>query len=153
MAGPRSGVELRGPQPADAAEIATLLEALGQPVSPRQMAQRLEALGRDPASALLLATDWKGSLVGLVALHWAPSLLEDRPVARISILAVLAAERRSGIGRLLVKGAAQAARQGGCDQLEWLLPQGAEDAAAFCQALGFVPAGPGYRRPLRKRNG
>jgi N-acetylglutamate synthase-like GNAT family acetyltransferase len=141
--GLRRGVELRGAIPLDAADIARLL---GQPEG--EMPARLEALGRDPHSALLVAADY-GPVVGLVALHWHPVLQAPRPVARISALVVAEEERHRGIGRMLLKAAAQAARQAGCDSLEWLTENA--DAQGFCAATGFVAAGSGFVRALRKR--
>lgn len=142
--GLRRGVELRGAVPLDAADIARLL---GQPED--GMAERLEALSRDPHSALMVAADY-GPVVGVAALHWHPVLHAARQVAQISTLVVAEDERHRGIGRMLLKAASQAARQAGCDSLEWRV----EDAASrgFCAATGFTEAGHGFVRALRKRN-
>ena len=143
--GTRHGVDLRAALPADASDLAALLGGTG-----RGMAGRLEAVLRDPASAVLVATGWTGAVIGVVALHWHPTLAGDRPLARVSALTVAEGERRNGIGRLLVKAGAQAARAAGCDALEAAAPEG---GSAFLAALGFVPAGAGLVRPLRKRGG
>jgi N-acetylglutamate synthase-like GNAT family acetyltransferase len=140
----RRGVELRGAVPLDAADIARLVR---QPED--GMAERLDAIARDPHSALLVAADY-GPVVGLAALHWHPVLQAARGVAHLSALVVAEEERHRGIGRMLLKAAAQAARQAGCDSLEWRV----EDAATrgFCLATGFAEAGQGFTRALRKRN-
>jgi aminoglycoside 6'-N-acetyltransferase I len=143
--GTRYGVEMRAALPADAADLAGLLGG-----TPRAMAQRMEAVSRDPASALLVATGWNGAAIGVIALHWHPSLAADRPLARITALAVAEEERRNGIGRLLIKAGAQAARTAGCDLLEAAAPPG-EGPTAFLNALGFAAAGENLARPLRKR--
>jgi aminoglycoside 6'-N-acetyltransferase I len=145
-AGTRYGVDLRAALPADAAELAALLGG-----NPRGMAQRLEGVLRDPASAVLVATGWNGALIGAIALHWHPSLDSERPVARIGALVVAEAERRNGIGRLLIKAGSQAARSAGCDRLDAAVPDGEGAGAAFLGALGFVPTGADLSRPLRKR--
>ncbi|MCQ4160548.1 GNAT family N-acetyltransferase [Roseomonas sp. GC11] len=150
-AGQRYGVELRGPLPADAADVAALLAQLGAPSSPPQAGARLEALARDPACGVLVATGWNGRVIGLVALHRTPSLLAERPEARITALVVDEAERGAGIGRLLVKAASQWARAAGCDRLELALPSGSTVASCFCAALGFTGNGESVSRPLRKR--
>ena len=143
-AGTRYGVDLRAALPADAADLAALLGG-----TPRAMAQRLEAVLRDPASAVLVATGWNGAVIGAIALNWHPSLTADRPVARIDALAVAEAERRNGIGRLLIKAGSQAARAAGCDRLDAAAPEG--EGEAFLRALGFTPSGADLSRPLRKR--
>ncbi|MCR0984384.1 GNAT family N-acetyltransferase [Roseomonas populi] len=144
--GNRYGVDIRSALPADSADLATLLGG-----TPRAMALRLEALSRDPGSAVLVATGWNGAAIGVIALNWHPTLTADRPVARIAALAVAEEERRNGIGRLLIKAGSQAARTAGCDLLEAAPPEGEGAAPAFLGALGFNPAGPNLARPLRKR--
>ena len=143
-AGTRYGVDLRAALPADSADLATLLGG-----SARGMAGRLEGLARDPASAVLVATGWNGAVIGVIALSWHPALTADRPLARITALTVAEEERRNGIGRLLIKAGAQAARSAGCDLLE---AAGEGEGGAFLAALGFVPAGGNLARPLRKRS-
>ncbi|WP_424134414.1 GNAT family N-acetyltransferase [Roseomonas chloroacetimidivorans] len=144
--GTRYGVDLRAALPADSSDLAALLGG-----TPRGMAQRLEALAQDPASAVLVATGWNGAAIGVIALHWHPTLTTDRPLARITALAVAEEERRNGIGRLLIKAGAQAARSAGCDLLEAAPPEEG-GATAFLQALGFTGVGSNFARPLRKRS-
>jgi aminoglycoside 6'-N-acetyltransferase I len=146
--GPRAGIDIRGALPADAAEIGALLGA-----APRQLAERLEQVAQAPGAAALVATGWNGAVIGVVALQWGPGLAADRPAARLTTLVVAEAERRSGVGRLLLKAAAQSARQAGCDQLELAAPADAAAVQGFAAALGFVPAGGLLTRPLRKRAG
>lgn len=143
----RHGLEIRAASAAEAPGLAELLAAIGQPIAPRDLAVRLEAI-RQGAGTALVALEW-GPPSGLVVLHWSARLEEARPVAQITTLLVGTEERRRGIGRLLVKTAAQAARSAGCGLLEMAA---AEDPslAAFCRATGFAPAGPRFLRPLRK---
>lgn len=144
--GTRYGVEIRSALPADAGDLAGMLGGTA-----REMANRLEVLLKDPASSVLVATGWNGAAIGVIALHRHPSLAADRPLARITALAVAEEERRNGIGRLLIKAGAQAARAGGCETLEAAPPEGEDGGAAFLSALGFIPAGANLARPLRKR--
>ena len=74
------------------------------------------------------------------------------PIAQITTLLVAPDDRRRGLGRLLLKAAAQAARTAGCDGLEMVLPPDRPDLEAFCAATGFVAAGTRLTRPLRKRS-
>ncbi len=145
----RTGLELRSAAATDAPALAALLTAAGHPVSPAAMAERLDAV-RHGSGTALLALEW-GPPSGLVALHWRPTLTATLPVAHVSLLLVDAPARHRGIGRLLVKAAAQAARVAGCGTLELASLDAQHDLHAFCQANGFTVQGPCFVRPLRKR--
>jgi GNAT superfamily N-acetyltransferase len=147
----RAGVELRGVVPADAADVALLLGQLGHAMPAHRAAERLEQLARDPAATVLVATDADGAVIGLVAVTRTAMLQLPHPVGRVTALVVDDRARRRGIGRMLIKAAAQAARAAGCDVLE--VTTGGPDAEAetFCRALGFGPAGLRLTRALRKR--
>ena len=146
--GSRYGVEIRAALPADAADVASLLRELGYEV-PREAAERLDAVRHAPGSAVLVAADY-GPVMGLVAVHWHAVLQHARPVARVTALVVAEPERRRGIGRLLVKAGAQAARAAGCDHLEIAAAPGEQGTQAFWLALGFSESSLGLSRALRK---
>jgi GNAT superfamily N-acetyltransferase len=146
---PLRGVEVRGAVPADAADIARLLGQLGYEVPAQQAAERLSVVLRDSQGTLLVAADY-GPVIGVIALHWAPMLQEARAVARITTLVVDEAERGRGIGRLLLKAGAQAARQAGCDLLELTSGLQREEAHAFYRAQGFVSTSLRFLRNLRR---
>ena len=120
----------------------------GIEIAPQAVGQQLEAI-REGRGTALVALAW-GPPSGLVVLHWYRTLLAAGPRATISLLLVAPDERRRGIGRLLVKAAAQAARTAGCDVLELGATGGQPDLAGFCLATGFAAAGATYVRPLRK---
>ncbi len=149
-AGLRYGVEIRSAQAADGAEIARLLAGCGTSASVRDVTERLDAIRLHGHAACLVATGY-GGLSGLVALAWFPVLHEPRPVARVSAFIVDPAERRRGIGRMLLKAASQAARSAGCDRIEMAVPPDGDDALAFCHDTGFLPQGEVLSRVLRKR--
>ena len=86
-----------------------------------------------------------------MVLHWYPTLTAPRPVAQITTLLVGEDERRRGIGRMLVKAAAQAARTAGCGELELTAPADAASLHEFCRATGFAEAGLRFVRPLRRQ--
>ncbi len=148
--GLRRGIDVRAAVPADAPDVALLLGELGLAVDAREAAGRLDAFARAPGGAVLVAGD-HGPVVGLLALRWGPDLLHPRPAARIAVLAVVGTERGRGIGRLLLKAGAQAARVAGCDVLEvGAVPEGGP-GEAFCRAAGFERGAPGWTRSLRKK--
>ncbi len=146
----RRGLEVRAANGADAAGLSALLEVAGGPWPPAELARRLDA-ARAAAGTVLLALDW-GPPVGLVALHWFPSLLAGRLVAQLDLLLVGQEDRRRGIGRILVKAAAQAARVAGCGDMQFVVNAGQTDLRAFCLATGFTETGSCLSRALRKQS-
>ena len=146
--GLRYGVETRSAQAGDAAELARLLAVAG---SAQDVAERLERIRAHDQAACFVATAYSG-LSGLVCLAWVPVLHDPRSVARITALVVDAEERRRGIGRLLLKAAAQAARAAGCDVIELTALPEQVALEAFCRDTGFAPRGQVFSRVLRKRS-
>ncbi|HZF74838.1 MAG TPA: GNAT family N-acetyltransferase [Acetobacteraceae bacterium] len=144
----RHGLEIRAATAADAPGLATLLASAGRAIDARDLAERLVALRHAPGTALV-AVQW-GPPSGLVVLHWYPTLGAPRPTAQVTTLLVDPEDRRRGIGRLLVKAAAQAARVAGCGELELLAPPDAPSLHGFCLATGFAEAGLRFTRSLRK---
>jgi GNAT superfamily N-acetyltransferase len=87
----------------------------------------------------------------LIAVHWHAVLTADLKLGWISALLVDPARRRSGIARLLLKTASQAARSAGCGELILSSAAGSGELRAFGLATGFVEAGEVFTRSLRKR--
>jgi len=145
----RYGLEIRAATAADAPGIAELLSAAGHAIAPRALAERLDAIRQEPGAALI-AVAW-GPPSGLILLHWYRTLGADQSTAQITALLVGPGERRRGIGRLLVKAAAQAARVAGCGALELSAARDEESLREFCRATGFTESGSCFARPLRKK--
>lgn len=145
----RYGLEIRAVTAADAPGLATLLAEAGHPTDARALAERLVVL-RQASGTALIALRW-GPPSGLLVMHSYQTLEAARPVAQITTLLVSVDDRRNGIGRLLVKAAAQVARASGCGSLELLASPDAISLQEFCQATGFTPAGPRFVRSLRKQ--
>lgn len=146
----RYGMEIRAATAADAPGLAVLLAEAGHVVDAQDLAARLGAVREAPAAALM-AWQW-GPPSGLVVLHWYRGLFSPRPIAQVTTLLVAQEDRRRGVGRMLVKAAAQAARAAGCNDLELAVPEDAPGLAAFCEATGFAQAGRHFTRSLRKRS-
>lgn len=146
----RYGLEIRAATGTDAAGISVLLRAAGYPTAPEVLAERLDAL-RQGSGAALVAAEW-GPPSGLILLHWYRTLEADLPVAQVTTLLVGPEERRRGIGRLLLKAGAQAARSAGCGALQLLIDPEQATLHAFADATGFLGAGTVLVRPLRKKS-
>jgi aminoglycoside 6'-N-acetyltransferase I len=146
----RYALEIRAATPIEAPGLATLLAEAGHVAEPAAIAERLASLPQSSGAALV-ALQW-GPPSGLVILHWYRTILAPRPVAQITTLLVAAEDRRKGIGRMLIKAAAQTARTAGCGDMEMLVVTDAESLHAFCRATGFEPEGTRFTRPLRKRS-
>ena len=145
----RYALEIRAATSFEAPGISSLLAEAGHTIDPNAIAERLAAMGTTSAT-VLVALQW-GPPSGLVILHWYGTPLAPRPVAQITALLVAAEDRRKGIGRLLIKAAAQAARTAGCGDMEILVGTDEPSLLAFCGATGFEMAGSRFVRPLRKR--
>jgi aminoglycoside 6'-N-acetyltransferase I len=145
----RHGLEIRVATATEAPGLAILLAEAGHAIDARDLAERIGALRSSSATALV-ALQW-GPPSGLVVLHWYPTLHSARPTAQITTLLVSQEERRRGIGRMLLKAAAQAARTAGCGELELAASADAPSLHAFCRATGFAEAGQRFTRSLRKQ--
>ncbi len=145
----RYGLQIRAATGTDAPVLCELLNAAGHDISPRTLTDRLEAI-RQERGAALLAMEW-GPPSGLVVLHWYRTLAADQLTAQITTLLVGPDERRRGVGRLLIKAAAQAARVAGCGALELLARPEEQTLHAFCRATGFAESGRRFTRQLRKK--
>jgi GNAT superfamily N-acetyltransferase len=145
----RFGLEIRAATPIDAAGLVDLLAAAGYSADVGELAERLMAI-RQASGTALIAAQW-GPPSGLVIVHWYPTLEGVRSTAQITTLLVNPDERRRGIGRLLLKAAAQAARTAGCGKLELVAASDAASLHEFCRTTGFVETGLRFVRSLRKQ--
>lgn len=146
----RYGLQIRAATSADAPGLAALMLACGDTNARTDWAARLDALARSSAT-VLLALEW-GPPSGVVVWQRVRTILSDHPVAQITTLLVGPQERRRGIGRQLLKAAAQSARAAGCDALQLVVGWPDETLRAFCHATGFVESDSLFARPLRKKS-
>lgn len=145
----RHGLSIRAADSGDVDGLAELFKTAGRTVGRDALASRLNAI-QDQPGALLLADEW-GPPSGLIAVHWHAVLTADLKVGWISALLVDPDRRRSGVARLLLKAASQAARSAGCGELLLHAPGELADLRAFGLATGFAENGQVLTRPLRKR--
>ena len=146
MAG-RYGMEIRGADAGDAPALAELSAAAGRPTTASALARRLERL-HEARALVLLALEW-GPPSGVAVVTHRPALDSDALLASLDLLWVAPDDRRRGVGRLLLKAAAQAARQVGA--VELIATAGDPATHAFALASGFTERGAALARPLRKR--
>jgi GNAT superfamily N-acetyltransferase len=149
LSGGRRGLEIRAATGADTAGLSELLAAGGLVVAPQSLAERLAAL-RGESGIALLAADW-GPPSGVIVLHWRATLEHPLATAWITTLLVAPDERRKGLGRLLLKAGAQAARAAGCGTLHLAAAPGQTALVSFCGRAGFAEVGAVFTRPLRRR--
>ena len=136
MAG-RFGLTIRAADAGDVDGLVELMRSAGESATREQLAVRMAALREHPG-VVLLADEW-GPPTGVLAAAWTPTLTADLRRAEITLLLVDPERRRSGVARLLLKSASQAARLAGCDQMVLSFPQAASDLRAFALATGFSP--------------
>ena len=144
----RRGLEIKAAAAGDAPLLIDLLAEADSAVDAATLAINIDGLRREGGTALM-AQEW-GSTSGLIVLHWYRSFVGPRG-ALISLLIVAAEARRRGVGRLLLKAGAQAARTAGCDKVSALVPADLDVLTAFCRATGFAEDGVTFTRSLRKR--
>ncbi|MCJ2143860.1 GNAT family N-acetyltransferase [Methylobacterium sp. E-066] len=147
--GNRYGLEIRAAAGPDAPGLADLLAEAGIAVAAADLAARLDALQGSGGTALV-AVEW-GPPSGLIALAPMRTLEAAKALGLITTLVVAAESRRRGIGRVLLKAAARAARQAGCERLVLTIGPGQDALHAFAAAAGFTADGQILTRPLLKR--
>ena len=132
----------------DAAALASLLTELGYPTEEQQAETRLERLRTEPETAIFVAEDRSGEIVGLAGVR-AENLIEhDRPSARLIALVVAERHRRRGIARALVEAAEAEARSLGCFRIVLTSADRRDDAHAFYTAVGYQQTGRRFAKEL-----
>ena len=127
------------------ADLERLLVEL-DPTKPPKPAN-LDALLDDPSARLLLARDDDGACIGMLTLTFRNSV--TRRSAHIDHVVVDPAQRRGGIGRLLVEEALRLAAAEGATRVDLTSSPRRVGAQAFYASLGFEQRSTQHwRRPL-----
>ena len=129
-------VDLRAAVPADADDVAALLEALGYPCEAADAAERIATVLHNDRQALILARH-RGAVCGLLALDYMYYLPLGTTTCRVTALVVSTAAQGHGLGRLLLRDAERRARIGGAARLEVTSASHRTEAHAFYRACGF----------------
>jgi ribosomal protein S18 acetylase RimI-like enzyme len=98
------------------------------------------------AGRTVLVAESHGVVVGTADCTMLPNLTRGtRPFMLVENVVVLAAHRRSGVGRALLEAAHALARQTRCYKMQLLSRSSRKAAHAFYESLGFRTIAQGYR--------
>jgi len=120
----------------DAPQITMLLHQLGYPDTEKAIRHRLEVLGSQAGTIILVAENDDRQLTGCIQIVIANRLAEGQ-YGEIASLVIAKDERGRGIGRQLVKSAADWLTEQGMARLRVRCNAIREDAHRFYARLGF----------------
>ena len=133
---PLEGLDLRNASPADADDVAGLLQALGYPCDTDDAMERIASILDNDRQALVLARN-AGAVCGLIALDFMYYLPLGTTTCRITAMVVTPEAQGRGVGRQLLREAERRARTGGAARLEITSGSQRTDAHAFYKACGY----------------
>ncbi|MFT3897097.1 MAG: GNAT family N-acetyltransferase [Thermomonas sp.] len=133
---PLVGLDLRNASPADADDVAALLQALGYPCDTDDAMERIANIIDNDRQALVLARN-AGAVCGLIALDFMYYLPLGTTTCRITAMVVTPEAQGRGVGRQLLREAERRARTGGAARLEITSGSQRTDAHAFYKACGY----------------
>jgi GNAT superfamily N-acetyltransferase len=114
-------------------------------VGPAQLAALRELQASDRSTCFVLEQD--GQVVGTVTLYVLPALSHDgRPFGLIENVVVDQSAQGTGLGRTLMEGVEQKARELGCYKVSFTSNAKRTNAHAFYEHLGFNPTHRGYSK-------
>ncbi len=109
-------IQIRPMAVADAAAVTVLYTQLGYPASTAEMERRIQRLVGSDNHIALVAEDASGRVIGCIQVQ-GQHLLEYRPFAEIAGVVVDEACRGQGVGKALLAGAEDWAREQGYPRL------------------------------------
>ena len=133
---PLESLDLRNASPADADDVAALLQALGYPCETEDAMERIASILHNDRQALVLARN-DGAVCGLIALDFMYYLPLGTTTCRITAMVVTPEAQGRGVGRQLLREAERRARIGGAARLEITSGSQRTDAHAFYKACGY----------------
>lgn len=133
---PLDGLDLRNASPADADDVAALLQALGYPCDTDDAMERIASVLDNDRQALVVARN-AGAVCGLIALDFMYYLPLGTTTCRITAMVVTPEAQGRGVGRQLLREAERRARAGGAARLEITSGSQRTEAHAFYKACGY----------------
>ena len=133
---PLEALDLRNASPADADDVAALLQALGYPCERIDALDRIATIIDNDRQVLVLARH-AGAVCGLIALDFMYYLPLGTTTCRITAMVVTPEAQGRGVGRQLLREAERRARTGGAARLEITSGSQRTDAHAFYKACGY----------------
>lgn len=130
-------MQIRPGETTDSVAIAALLTALGYPVTPDFVTERLQRQLTHADAALLVAVE-NDAVVGFISLHFIPQLALLGDFCRISYFCVAPEARGQGVGAALETAASELAWARGCDRIEVHCHSRREQAHRFYDRQGYV---------------
>ncbi len=131
-----SGFRIRPGRRGDAEPIKALLAELGQAGADKAT---VDWIISHPEMEIFIAADTSDRPIGLATLSHRPQLRLGGRIASVDELVVTQAWRRKGVGRELLKRAAERAKVLGVKRLDLVTPHGRDQVLRpFYDACGFV---------------
>ena len=137
----------------DAATIGRLLEQLGYPTNAAQIPERIEKLHARPGTAVLVAENEHGELVGVVTVHLFQTMHADEPSAWLTALVVEEKARGQGVGSALVARAEDWATKHGALRIALTSALHRESAHEFYKARDYEHTGVRLTKVFVNRSG
>ncbi|HSU16057.1 GNAT family N-acetyltransferase [Longimicrobium sp.] len=140
-------VVIRDAREDDAPALAMLATAMDHPSDEAAMRRRMALLaGRDEYRTLV--AEREGRVVGMAALAWGWTIVDDDPQPRVVALSVAPEERGRGTGAALMAAAEAWARDGSAATLRLTTAVRREGAHRFYERLGYARTGFRYVKKL-----
>jgi ribosomal protein S18 acetylase RimI-like enzyme len=128
-------LEIRDAKSKDAAQLASLFALLEHDIDEKALARSVKALAK-AGEPVLVAVRGK-EVIGACGIHRMIVPHREKPVGRITILVVVEAARKLGLGRMLVEEAERRLAKLGCGLIEVTSNDRLTQAHAFYRHLGF----------------
>ena len=120
----------------DAAAVADLLSQLGYPCTTEDARGRIAQMVEDSTQALVVV-EFQGDVCGLLGLDFMYYLPLGTMTCRITALVINEGQRRSGVGKDLIKEAERRARRAGAARIELTSAASRSAAHEFYKSAGY----------------